>query len=62
MPNTEGTPRQTFRLDRATWDRFGDVAEVAGRARSEVLVEFVRWYIREKGATAPRRPQPVDNS
>jgi hypothetical protein len=63
MPNTEGTPRQTFRLDRETWNRFGDAAEEAGRPRSELLVEFVRWYIREKGATMPRRPQPpVDNS
>ncbi|MFG1776636.1 hypothetical protein ACGFIG_09425 [Micromonospora sp. NPDC049048] len=53
MPNQPKTPIQRFRLDAELWKRFG---EVARPTRSAVLVEFVRWYLRERGAKMPVRP------
>lgn len=54
MPNQPKTPIQRFRLDAELWQRFGDIARPN---RSAVLVEFVRWYVRERGAAMPKRPE-----
>lgn len=48
-----GTARQTIRVDEPLWERFGGIAEPD---RSTVLREFIRWYLREPGAKAPKRP------
>lgn len=53
MPNQPKTPIQRFRLDPDLWQRFG---ELARPNRSAVLVEFVRWYVRDRGAKLPARP------
>lgn len=56
MPR-EGSTNRAFRLpDVGLWERFGAVAEPD---RSEVLREFIRWYVRESGAKLPRRPEPL---
>jgi hypothetical protein len=53
MPR-EGSTNRAFRLpDVGLWERFGDVAEPD---RSEVLREFIRWFLGEPGAKLPRRP------
>lgn len=49
-----GTARQTIRVDEALWERFG--ALVPGGNRSDVVREFIRWYVREGGARMPKRP------
>lgn len=54
MPNVEKTPRQTIRIEGDLWDLFGRL--VGPRNRSEVIREFVRWYVRERGAKLPERP------
>lgn len=48
-----GTDNVTLRLDPDLWRRFGESAT----DRSAVLRQFVRWYVREPGAKAPRRPE-----
>lgn len=54
MPNVDThTPRQTVRVDADLWDRFG---QLAGRDRSEVVREFIRWYVRDPKAKSPKRP------
>lgn len=56
MDRAEHTPRQTVRVDKALWDKFG---ATAGRERSEVVRQLIRWYVREPGAKLPQRP-PAD--
>jgi hypothetical protein len=59
MPKV-GSSNRAFRLpDVGLWERFGEVAEPD---RSEVLREFIRWYVREQGAKLPRRPEPLSLS
>lgn len=53
MPNQPKTPVQRFRLDAELWKRFGEVAQPN---RSAVLVQFIRWYLRERGVKLPQRP------
>lgn len=63
MP-TEGTARQTVRIDNDLWARFGDATARAEPAtdRSTALRDFVRWYVRERGAKLPRRPERSSDS
>ena len=57
MP-TKGNPRQAFRFDPDLWTLFCATVDVAEPPidRSEVIRQFVRWYVREKGAKLPERP------
>lgn len=50
------TPIQRFRLDAALWRRLGHAARAAGTNRSQLLGEFARWYVKERGARLPDRP------
>lgn len=52
MPG-RGTPKFGIRVPEVLWQRFGELAEPD---RSEVLREFLRWYVREPGAKLPKRP------
>jgi hypothetical protein len=47
-----GTARQTIRVDEDLWQQFGEVADPD---RSTVLRDFIRWYVGEQGAKAPKR-------
>lgn len=51
MP-TPGTQRTAIRIEPELWERFG---EVAGN-RSQILRDFIRWYVRDKNARMPKRP------
>lgn len=52
-----GTARQTMRIDEALWNRF--VAATGEQRRSEVVRDFIRWFVREPGAEFPERPTGV---
>lgn len=52
MPNAPKTPNRVIRVDDDLWNRFGAVAQPD---RSAVLRDFMRWFVREPGAIAPRR-------
>lgn len=53
--NTPGpTPRRVIRIEQDLWDEFGRL--VGEGNRSAVIREFIRWAIREPGATLPKRP------
>jgi predicted GIY-YIG superfamily endonuclease len=51
-----GTPMKmvTFRMEKRIWDALGEA--VGKNNRSEVLRQFIAWYIRDPGAKRPRRP------
>lgn len=48
-----GTARQTIRVDETLWEQFGELAEPD---RSTVIREFIRWYVGQADAKAPKRP------
>ncbi len=52
MPG-RGTPKHGVRVPDELWQR---AVELAEPDLSAVLREFLRWYVREPGATLPRRP------
>lgn len=58
MPNQPKTPMHTIRIDADLWTAFG----VAANDRTAVLREFIRWYVRDPGAKAPRRPDLVQSA
>lgn len=58
MP-TPGTQRTAIRIEPELWERFGELAEPN---RSQVLRDFIRWYVREKGVTLPRRRLPASDA
>lgn len=48
------TPIRPIRVEAALWEAFGRL--VGPRNRSAVIREFIRWYVRERGAQLPKRP------
>jgi len=56
MPG-RGTTKSGIRVPDELWRRFGELVEAAGTTRSEVLREFLRWYVGEPGAAAPEPPK-----
>lgn len=52
-PRTGETPIQHVRVAQEDWD---DLHEVTRGRRSEVIREFIRWYLRRPGARIPERP------
>jgi hypothetical protein len=59
MPG-KGTPRQAFRVEPSLWETFGVAAALTGSDRATVLREFMRWFIRERGAKMPVRPAAAE--
>lgn len=55
MPG-RGTPKVTLRVPDDLWLRFGQATAEAGTDRATALREFIRWYVHEAEAKAPRRP------
>lgn len=57
MP-TKGNPRQAFRFEPELWTAFCAAVDAADPPvpRSEVIRQFMRWYVREKGVKLPERP------
>ncbi len=54
MPPETHTRARPIRISDADWAKFEDRA--GERNRAAVLVQFIRWYNREPGATLPKRP------
>ncbi len=57
MPNAPKTPMHTVRVDDDLWEAFGVAAVATGADRSYVLRELMRWYVRERRAHLPKRPE-----
>jgi len=49
--------QQTIRMSQEKWDRLGELADAAGSDRSTVLRQLADWYMRERGAVLPERPE-----
>lgn len=49
--------QQTIRMSQEKWDRLGEAADAAGSDRSTVLRQLADWYLRERGAILPERPE-----
>jgi hypothetical protein len=52
------TPLHNIRVDADLWQRFAEATAAAGSNRTEVLVNFIRWYVRD----LPERPTLVSRS
>ncbi|WP_204016020.1 hypothetical protein [Sphaerimonospora thailandensis] len=48
------TPLRPIRVETELWEAFGEL--VGKRNRSAVIRDFIRWYVRERGAKLPERP------
>lgn len=49
------TRHRPIRIDGELWAAFGKL--VGERNRSEVIRDFIRWYVGERGAKLPERPK-----
>lgn len=46
-----------MRIPEDLWEQFEAARQRAGaKDRSEVVRDFIRWYVREAGAKMPKRP------
>jgi predicted GIY-YIG superfamily endonuclease len=50
------TPIRSLRVSNALWDEFGAAAAAMGLTRTDVLRQFLGWFLREPGAKLPARP------
>lgn len=59
MAPTRGNPRHAFRFTPELWAAFVDAIrrDPEGRDATAVLRDFIRWYVRERGAKLPDRPR-----
>lgn len=57
MPNKPATQHRSVRVDDELWTKADQVATAAGTDRGTVIKAFLRWYVREPGATLPKRPE-----
>jgi hypothetical protein len=55
MP-TQGNPKLTIRMDHKTRARFIAAAYNEGTTGSELVVQFIQWWLGEPGVDAPQRP------
>lgn len=53
------TPHRPIRVEDELWDEFGRLA--GERNRAAILRAFIAWYVRRRGATLPKRPEPTRN-
>lgn len=55
MP-TQGNPKLTIRMDHETRARFIASAYNAGTTGSDLVNDFIQWWLGEPGAELPQRP------
>lgn len=60
MPESRPQHRTLRNIDDGRWERFGRAAAEAGYNRTSLIVQFIRWYLREPGVRLPQRPSDVD--
>lgn len=61
VPNPENfTPIRSIRIAAATWDEAKAKAREQGKSMSELLREFLDWWLRRPGAKLPPRPAADD--
>ena len=59
VPNPENfTPIRSIRIAAATWDVAKQRAREQGKTMSELVREFLDWWLRTPGAKLPARPEP----
>jgi metal-responsive CopG/Arc/MetJ family transcriptional regulator len=51
-----GTTKSGIRVPEDLWRRFGEQATANGTDRSSLLREWIRWYLHDPDAKAPKRP------
>jgi hypothetical protein len=57
VPNPENfTPIRSIRIAAATWDVAKARAKAQGKSMSELIREFLDWWLRTPGAKLPARP------
>ncbi|MES9522412.1 hypothetical protein [Streptomyces capoamus] len=52
------TTNRVVRVPDADWEEFGQL--VGERNRSQLLREFIAWYLRRPKSTLPKRPDARD--
>jgi hypothetical protein len=58
VPNPENfTPIRSIRIAASTWDRAKVLAREQGKSMSELVREFLDWWLRTPGAKLPTRPE-----
>lgn len=53
-------PVRGVRIPDTRWDKFGNATNTMGTTKSEVINDFVAWYVHEHGAKRPTRPEPAE--
>jgi hypothetical protein len=56
VPNKPATKHRQVRLDDDLWKDLGVVARNLDTDRSTIIREFVKWFLRRRGAQLPERP------
>ncbi len=60
VPNPENfTPIRSIRIAAATWDVAKRKAREQGLTMSELLRQFLEWWLRTPGAKLPKRPDDL---
>lgn len=55
-PATGKTPVRNLRVVSEVWEPALDAAREQGRTLTDVIIQFLRWYLRMPGAKLPERP------
>lgn len=53
------TPNRVIRVEPELWDAFTAAVKrnQPAKTKTDVIKEFLRWYVRERGARLPDRPE-----
>jgi hypothetical protein len=62
VPNPENfTPIRSIRIAAATWDKAKVLARGQGKTMTDLIREFLDWWLRVPGAKLPARPTDEDS-
>lgn len=57
VPNPENfTPIRSIRIAAAIWDEAREKAKAQGKSMSELIRDFLNWWLRRPNAKLPTRP------
>lgn len=61
VPNPENfTPIRSIRIAAAIWDEAREKAKAQGKSMSELIRDFLNWWLRRPGAKLPARPPAAE--